>query len=429
MARTATYGGVVSRVEPGAARRAGLTVGDIVQAVDNTPLRDVIDWWWLTDEPYVTLDVRRGDERVDIEVEREPGEPLGVGFTETLFDGIRECENACAFCFVSALPAGLRPALYVRDDDFRLSFLAGNFVTLTNLDGGDVDRIIEQRLSPLHVSVHAIDPDVRTQLICPTGEDSALEILDELLAEGIEVHVQIVLVPGVNDGPILDETLEYLAEREGILSVGCVPMGYTEHQQRWRSSYSADSAAAVLALVHRWQARMRGEVERGWVYAADEFYLMAREPLPSPEAYDGFPQYENGIGMASAFLAEFTPTSPHVAPATVVTGALFAPVLRHALVAAGWTAVHVLPVHNALFGGNVGVTGLLGGRDIASAIRADGARGTYYLPDVVVNSDGLLLDDVPAADLSALTGADVRFIGSDAGSLVEALSSGEAALR
>lgn len=429
MASQVTTGGMVARLEPGAAERAGLRPGDVVVAVDSAPLHDVIDWWWLTDEPYFTLDVRRGDERLEIEVEREPAEPLGVSFTDTLFDGIRECDNACAFCFVSALPAGLRPALYVRDDDYRLSFLAGNFVTLTNVDDDDVDRIVEQHLSPLHVSVHATDPDVRAQLICPTAEDRALEILDELLDEGIEVHIQIVLVPGMNDGPVLDETLAYLAEREGIVSVGCVPMGYTEHQQRWRASYNADSAAAVLALLHRWQTRMRAERERGWVYAADEFYLLAGEQLPPAAAYDGFPQFENGIGMASAFLDEFAPVERHPAPATVVTGALFAPVLRHALVEAGWTRVRVLPVHNALFGGNVAVTGLLGGRDIAAAIRADDARGTYYVPDVVVNSDGLLLDDVPAAQLSALAGADVRLTGSDAGSLVEALSSGEAALR
>ncbi|MRR12256.1 hypothetical protein EG835_07280, partial [bacterium] len=145
-------GGVVASVEPGAAADAGLRVGDRVIAVDGSPLRDVIDWWWLTDDAYFELEVGRDGTRLALSVEREAGEPLGVSFTETLFDGIRQCENACTFCFVSALPSGLRPSLYVRDDDFRLSFLAGNFVTLTNLGDADVARIIEQHLSPLHVS-------------------------------------------------------------------------------------------------------------------------------------------------------------------------------------------------------------------------------------------------------------------------------------
>lgn len=427
MPDTSIPGGIVAAVERGAAREAGLLPGDRAIAVDGEPLRDVIDWWWLTDEPSFTLEVERQGAPLELEVDRRPGEPLGVSFTETLFDGIRECDNACAFCFVSALPGGLRPSLYVRDDDFRLSFLAGNFVTLTNVDERDAERIVEQHLSPLHVSVHAVDPQVRARLICPTVEDHALEWLDTLLAEGIEVHVQVVLVPGVNDADVLEETLTYLAERPGILSVGCVPMGYTSHQTRWAASYGAEGAHDVVGRIRRWQERMRAGRGAGWVYPADEFYLLAGETLPPAVDYDGFPQFENGIGMASAFLDEFDPVRAPDAPATIVTGELFAPVLREALNAAGWDGVRVLPVPNRLFGGNVGVTGLLGGRDIASAIRQDGSAEPYYVPDVVINSDGLLLDDVPAAELAALSAADVRFVRSDAGSLVDALTSGEAA--
>lgn len=419
----AVVGGTVASVDSGAPAAAGLRAGDVVVGVDGSPLRDVIDWWWLTDEPYFTLDVLRGTEGLQLEIEREPGVPLGVSFTEPLFDGIRECDNACAFCFVSGLPEGLRPSLYVRDDDYRLSFLVGNFVTLTNVTDGDVARIIEQHLSPLHVSVHAIDPAVRARLVCPTVEDRALEVLDELLAAGIEVHVQVVLVPGTNDGDVLEATLAYLSAREGVLSVGCVPMGFTGHQRRWTSSYDDQSAGTVLRQIHDWQERMRPLKGRGWVYAADEFYLLAGVPLPPAAEYDGFPQFENGIGMASAFLDEFKVSRGMKATGgTVVTGELFAPVLARAVADAGWDQVRVLPVRNRLFGGNVGVSGLLGGRDIAEAIGEDGAKGIYYLPDVLVNSDRLLLDDVPADELAALARADVRFVASDAGSLVEALT-------
>jgi putative radical SAM enzyme (TIGR03279 family) len=427
-------GGAVDAVAPGAAARAGLRAGDVVTAVDGRPLTDVIDWWWHTDEPEFVLSVLREGAEHALHVHRTPGEALGVTFTDVVFNGVRECENACAFCFVSGLPAGLRPSLYVRDDDYRLSFLSGNFVTLTNLDEADVARIVAQRLSPLHVSVHAADPEVRARLICPTSDDHALHTLDELLAGGIEAHVQIVLVPGVNDGDVLETTLAYLAERAGILSVGCVPMGFTAHQRRWTASYDSAGARAVLGGLECWQVRMRAERGVGWVYAADEFYLLADGPLPPITAYDDFPQFENGIGMATAFVDEFAdavagaPLARFEDAIVLVTGELFAPVLSgvldgHDLMdSESRPGVRVLPVANALFGGNVSVTGLLGGADIAAAVVGDGAACTYLVPDVVVNSDGLLIDDVPAAQLSARTGADVRVVGSDAGSLVAALS-------
>ena len=417
--------GVVASVEAGAAREAGLVPGDRVLAVDGVAIADVIDWWWATDGPSFALTVERDGASLELDVSRRPGEPLGVTFTETLFTPIRECDNACAFCFVSQLPKGLRPALYVRDDNFRLSFLSGNFVTLTNATDADMRRILHQRLSPLHVSVHAVDPAVRARLICPTVDDRALEVLDTLLGAGIEAHVQIVLVPGVNDGPVLEETLAYLAGREGILSVGCVPMGLTGHQSRFSGSYDAASAAGVLQIIGRWQGRMRAERGVGWVYPADEFYLLAGADIPPADAYDDFPQFENGIGMVSAFVDEFTPPAGSIGAAvTLVSGELFAPVLRRTLDSAGWGNVRVLPVPNVLFGGNVSVTGLLCGRDIASAVAADGAAGTYLVPDVVVNSDGLLLDDMPVGALSGAAGANVRIIGSDAASLTAALVAG-----
>ena len=417
--------GRVTAVERGAAYDAGLRPGDRVVAVDGRPVRDVIDWMWLTDEPEFELDIERDGEPLTLGVKRADARPLGVSFDATLFDEIRECDNACAFCFVSQLPTGLRPSLYVRDDDYRLSFLSGNFVTLTNLTDDDVDRIIDQHLSPLHVSVHSVDPAIRQRLVCPTVEDRALEVLDTLLEAGIEVHVQIVLVPGVNDGDVLEDTLGYLAVREPIVSVGCVPMGFTGHQRRFDASFDRESARDVLERVHAWQHRLRTGRNAGWVYGADEFYLLAELPLPEVDDYDDFPQYENGIGMVTAFRAEFTEAlgvAPVDEPLTVVSGTLFAPVLRELFDGAGLTAIRVLGVKNRLFGGNVSVTGLLGGRDIAASVAADGAAGTYLVPEVVVNSDGLLLDDVPASSLASVAGGDIRLIGSDGAALARALT-------
>jgi len=420
-------GGLVSHVEPGAALRAGLRVGDRVLSVGETPVRDVIDWRWLTDENHLTVTADRGGAELTVEIDRAPGEPLGVAFETPVFDGVRECDNACIFCFVAQLPRGLRQGLYVRDDDVRLSFLTGNFVTLTNIGEDDVARILEQRLSPLHVSVHAVDPAVRRRLMCLTADDNALAILDALLADGIDIHAQVVLVPGINDGPVLAETLHWLQWRPGVLSVGIVPMGFTAHQRRWTRSYDRTGAQAVLHLTREWQTSMRAERGIGWLYAADEFYLLAEQEVPSWSDYDSFPQYENGIGMVRAFSQELAVPRDMDVRATLVTGELFAPILCALTLRAGLASVDVLAVENRLFGGNVTVAGLLSGADIARAIREHDARrvgpeGTYLVPDVVVNSDGLLLDDVTAAALAGLAGADVRLIRSDAGSLTGALT-------
>ncbi len=433
----ASGGGVVSAVEPGSpAARAGVRAGDVVLTVDGSPVRDVIDWQWLTAEPRFELGLADVLGERGVIVERAWDEAVGVTFSATLFDGVRECDNACSFCFVAQLPAGLRPSLYVRDDDFRLSFLAGTFVTLTNLTDDDVARIVGQRLSPLHVSLHAVDAEVRRRLVCPTVDDRALERIDELVAARIALHVQIVLVPGVNDGEVLDRTLAWLADRGTVLSVGVVPLGFTKHQSRFARSFGDPAdAAAVLDQLHAWRARMA--VDRGvrWVHAADELYLAAGRELPRDEDYDDYPQYENGIGLVRAFVdewdeavAEIAPRDPAVGGAlsacTLVTGTLFAPALRTLVARSGdaLSACSVLPVPNAFFGGNVSVTGLLTGADITDAVRRDAGGGPYLVPGIVLNDDGLTLDGVAGGDLAALTGKDVRVVPYDAAGLVHALA-------
>ena len=429
-------GGRIASVQPeGPAARAGLEPGDIIVSVEGQPLRDVIDWMWTADGDSVALRVldERQAER-DLVLEREWDEPWGLEFDGVVFDGIRECDNACSFCFVAQLPPGMRPSLHVRDDDFRLSFLSGNFVTLTNLSDGDVDRIVAQRLSPMHVSLHAVDPDVRRRLMCPTADDRALEFVDRLLGAGIVLHVQIVLVPGVNDGPVLERSLEWLSQRQGVESVGVVPVGMTRFQSRIAAGYDTpESAAAVLAQLEPWRERRRTDL--AWVYAADEFYLAAGEPFPSWDDYDGFPQFENGIGMVRAFideagealeeLPEASATAASAAPrVTLVTGTLFAPVLRALAPALARTGslIEVLPVANELLGGNVNVAGLLGGRDIARAIAAHHADGDVFLvPDVAVNDDAVFLDDLTLAAVAAEAGSDVRLVSCDAAGLVSAL--------
>lgn len=427
-------GGVIAEVAPKSpAERVGLRPGHRLTTADGEPLRDVLDWLWVADGPTVTVTVVGGDGTTrDATLVRAPGEGWGIEFEAAIFDRVRTCRNNCAFCFMSQLPEGMRPALYLRDDDYRLSFLHGNFITLTNLTDDDVDRIGEQALSPLYVSLHAVDPDVRGRLIC-AHEDDALHRFDQLLEAGTDLHVQIVLVPGENDGDVLERTLAWLAEREGVRSVGIVPLGYTRHQERYTRGFEQpDDAARLIEQVQRWQFAFFERDRKSWVHLADEFYLNARAPFPSTEWYDGFPQYENGIGIARTFIDDVVAMRstiekaleklPETESVTLVTGVLAATTIAGALNACDAVGkVRLLVVPNRFFGGNVTVTGLLTGADIAAAIRQDGADTEYVVPDVIFNADGVTLDDMDAATLSAEAGTDVAVVSSNAAGLVRAL--------
>ncbi len=430
---------MIAAVEPGSpAERAGVVAGERLVSINGHVPSDELDFRWHADggtADLVLID-ETGRERA-VTVSREAGESWGLSFADVLFDGVRRCQNACGFCFVGQLPPGLRPSLYVRDDDFRLSFLDGTYITLTNLSEADTARIIEQRLSPLYASLHAVSEPVRASLICAT-EDRALQRFDELIEAGIEFHVQIVLVPGVNDGDELERTLTWLAEREGVASVGIVPAGYTRHQSALTSSFTDPlAAAAVIRQVQRWQFAMKERDDVSWVHLADEFYLNARAPFPVAEYYDGFPQYENGIGLVRSFVDEATALRDELSAAvrrlpegseaaTIVTGVMAATMLAGALNACEAAGrVRLLVVPNSFFGGNVAVTGLLTAHDLAGALAADASGRTasaYLLPDVVFNADGVTLDDVTAEGLAERSGCDVRVVSCDARGLLEGLS-------
>ncbi|MDZ4169026.1 MAG: DUF512 domain-containing protein [Coriobacteriia bacterium] len=436
------FGGIVSCVEQGSpADRAGISPGQRITHADGMAVRDVLDWRWIADSASVTvrLTTLPGDEHREVVMTRSGAEAWGVEFSDILFDGVRTCANRCTFCFMTQLPSGLRPSLYVRDDDFRLSFLQGNFISLTNLSDADVERVAEQSLSPLYVSLHAVTPEVRSKLVC-AASDRALERFDQLVEAGIDLHVQIVLVPGVNDGAELDTTLTWLAEREGVSSVGVVPLGFTRHQSVFTHSYNEPLAAAtVIQQVQRWQFAMRERDGVTWVHLADEFYLNAGAPFPSLEWYDDYPQYENGIGVVRSFASEALELRAEIEAAvaglpadaervTLVTSVMSATTLAGALDACGAVGrVRLLVVPNRFFGGNVSVTGLLTGEDLIAAISGDVSglsRPTVYLvPDIVLNADRVTLDDIPAEGLGAHAGADVRVVSSDVRGLLDGLLS------
>lgn len=454
-APTQLAGALVVAVESGSpADDAGFEPGCRITSVEGRPLRDLIDWRWgacdeVVELGYVDLD---GDEGV-VELEREPGEGWGLSFDGVVFDGVRQCRNACTFCFMRQLPEGLRPSLTLRDDDFRLSFLAGTFVTLTNLSAADEARIVEQRISPLRVSLHAADPEVRARLI---GRHAAhgLAALDRLLGAGIEVDAQVVLVPGVNDGAVLRGTLEWAYARPGILNVGVVPLGYTRHQRAFDRSFDEPEAArAVLADLAPFQRR--AEAERGfpWVFAADELYRSAYgeqllDHLPPASRYGSFDLFEDGIGIVRSCVDDFRSavadgTAARAAEALraanrqarLVVGQAMMPCFGQLLAQSPLAGLaEPLVVANGFFGGNVDVTGLLCGCDMAAAIRADregaagaaagpegcrredgrrgasGAQSLYVIFDVVLNDDGLTLDGMDAGAIEAAAGCPVAVV-------------------
>jgi putative radical SAM enzyme (TIGR03279 family) len=455
----------VVAVAPGSpAGSAGILPGDELLSVNGEAVRDVIRYQLQTDEPAVELELRRGGLELDVAVAKGAGEPLGLELASAVFDQVRTCDNHCPFCFIHQLPKGMRPSLSLKDDDYRLSFLYGNFTTLTRFTEADLERVVTERLSPLYVSIHATDPDLRARLLRNRRGATSLRWLAALLDAGIEVHGQVVLCPGVNDGAALDDTLLGVLDRfPALATVGVVPLGVSDHttEPEMRAHTTAE-AEAVLAVVHAWQARFAAALGRRLVYAADEYYLLAGEPFPSLEAYDGCPQHENGIGMvrtfedevraalagravaptgtragffawvdgapAAGYRAPRTASSPGATPVavappatgiTILTGEYGARALQPLLpeLAAGARLpVRLEPVANRFFGGNIGVTGLLTGVDVAEALVtvADGER--CLLPDVVM-SDGRFLDGWTLADLPR----PVEVVGTDGASLVAAL--------
>ncbi len=431
----------VVAVAPGSpAARAGVAVGDELVSINGRVPRDIIEYRWLTDEADVVLEVERGGLQCTVEIDKGDGEPLGVEVHSALFDQVRTCDNHCEFCFIYQLPPGLRQSLYLKDDDYRLSFLYGNFTTLTRFTEADLERVVTEGLSPLNVSIHATDPDVRAEMLRNRRGATSLRWLRALLDHGVTVHGQVVVCPGINDGGVLEDTLVgVLDEYPELASLCVVPLGVSRwsHEARMRPHTEAE-AGAVVDCVADWQAVFFGALGRRLVFAADEYYLLAGRPFPAPETYEGFPMHEDGIGMARTFELEFTgrvaePTGPEAgffawvdaaapteeyepyrgprlapgmvairprtgAPVGILTGSYGAVVLEPLVAGLGRDDVRVVPVDNAFFGGNIGVTGLLVGEDIARVLGDEPAGHRYLLPDVCL-SHGRFLDGTTPADL------------------------------
>ena len=404
--------GLIDAVGPGSlAERIGLLEGDELLSINDHPLRDVIDVRFYAAEEHLALRVRRGGAALTLETERRYGEPLGLTFAVPIFDGVRRCGNACEFCFLSQMPAGLRPSLYVRDDDYRLSFLSGSYVTLTGLGASDWARIAEQHLSPLYVSVHATDVELRRQTL---GNPAAPDLLAQLrrLAElAIEVHAQIVLLPGLNDGRHLERSIDDLAALYPVVrSVSVVPVGLTRHHRGGCRPHTDAEARAVFDQVVTWQARLRGSLGVSFAYLSDEWYLRLGEPVPPLARYDGLDLTENGVGLVRQFLEvgrlSLTSLSRRQPSLTLVTGTLFAPVLRRTT--AHLPGVEVVPVTNDFLGQTVTVAGLLTGQDVVAQLKGRDLGEALALPPAMFGGPaGQTLDEMWPEDVGRALGRRV----------------------
>jgi putative radical SAM enzyme (TIGR03279 family) len=494
---------VVAVADPSPASRAGLLPGDEIRAMNGQVPRDVIEYQLIADEPVVDFDVSRGGLDLAVTVDKAAGEPLGAEISSAVFDQVRTCDNHCEFCFIYQLPKGMRSSLYLKDDDYRLSFLYGNFTTLTRFTEADLERVIDQHLSPLYVSIHATDPDVRARLLRNKRGALSLRWLRLLLDHGIEVHGQVVVCPGVNDGAVLQDTLAGLLDRfPDLATAALVPLGISRYTtEASMRAHTCSEAVAVVEAVAEWQSIFLRGIGRRLVYAADEYYLLAGVPFPPAEEYDGFVQHENGIGMARAFEADLlglssgelvgraghttgffqwvegAPAEGYRAPRTadepvgavafaaatvaaatvaaaangsiaarhatsgggtatavaapvrfgrprhrdlrppaVLTGEYGAAVLAPLLAEVGRDEVEIVAVRNDFFGGNIAVTGLMAGNDVAAVLAARSDDCRYLLPDVCL-SNGLFLDGVKLSELPK----PVEVVATDARSLLQAL--------
>ena len=408
----------VTAIQPGSiAEELGLREATELLSVDGRELEDFLDWEFLTAEERFLLHVRQPDgEEIEFDIERPLGEPLGVSLEPPR---IRRCANRCDFCFVDGLPDGLRDVLYIRDDDYRLSFRYGNFATLTNLKPRDEERIIEYRLSPLYVSVHATDPTARRYLLRNPTAPEIIPQLRRFARHGIEFHTQIVMSPGVNDGAVLRQTLGELYEfGPAILGCSVVPVGLTEYSKHHLvREPTAEECRAAIALVEERAAVAL--VERGthWALGADELYLRAGVELPPAEIYDGFDQVENGVGAVRWLQRQIASRADAIAGwdgrrVGVVTGTAMGrlmPMVLEPLARVSGARFELLPVVNTLFGATVTTAGLLPGAAIQEALRGRRDLDLALLPGESVNDDGLFIDGMSAELLAAASPVEIRF--------------------
>jgi putative radical SAM enzyme (TIGR03279 family) len=454
---------LVLDVLPGTpAQRAGIAAGDELVSINGVIPNDVIEYQQLVDDVNPNLSMRRNGEAFETTINKDEGEPLGLRLGSSIFDRVQTCDNHCEFCFIYQLPPGLRKSLYLKDDDYRLSFLYGNFTTLTRFTELDLSRVVEEKLGPLYVSIHATDPSVRADMLRNRRGATSLRWLDALLDNDIAVHGQIVLCPEINNGAVLERTLaETITRFPNLATLGIVPLGLSRYNTEPNLRVHTPSEAAHdLEIVHFWQGRALDALGRRVFQASDELYVHAGIEVPPADHYEAYAQHENGIGMVRSFYDEIAvlengspatgpiatgewrsvPAAPaegyralrHLGrnphggtgPVVIVTGRygrdVIAPV-KNRLERLADRTIRIMEVENMFFGGNTGVAGLMVGEDIIQQFAKDTQEvGTYVIPDVALSGD-TFIDDVTLIDVIGAARAPVVVAPATASGLLGAI--------
>lgn len=440
MSENKQVGAVIAEVYPDTlASRLGLVPGDRIVALNGRKVRDLIEFQWEWAEEEVWLSVVKADgKNLRLNVEKEYDEGFGALFEEPVFDGLRLCANRCLFCFVDQMAPDCRKTLYVKDDDYRLSFLQGSFVTLTNLTEGDIERICREKLSPLYVSVHATEPETRNRLLGRKGRDRLMEILRRLDQQGIQFHCQVVLCPGLNDGPILERTFQELLALEGALTLAVVPVGLTKFRESLPDLPRVDKAQArqLISWLEAKQKEALAVKGSRFVWLSDEFYVLADQEVPGARSYEGYPQLENGVGLIRCLLeeAEFYDL-PEVLPEAKtlnLAGGVSAmraltPLWRRLERVRG-LRLNRLPLVNRFFGPQVNVSGLLTGHCLIGGLGEALSQGKIapgekiYLPEVMIRDKGdSFVDGISVKEVEERLGLSLEFLPSEGDQLLAAL--------
>ena len=418
------------------AAKRGIEAGDTLIKINDCVINDVLDYnFYLADRRLKIEIVKENGKEKTVRIKKDESDDIGLGFDTYLMDRQHTCKNKCIFCFIDQLPEGMRESLYFKDDDSRLSFLFGNYVTLTNLDDNEIDRIIRMHISPVNISVHTMNPALRVEMMKNPRAGECLRYIGKLADSGIMINAQLVLCPGINDGKELEFSLRELFKLgSNLQSVACVPVGITAHRKGLcdLKGYDKDGAGEVIDTIDRLNAEDRAQGGSGCAYAADEFYIYAERPMPSYEYYGDFPQLDNGVGMWTLLKEEFMTALENCDDTdcditkSLVTGSAAYPLLIELTQAAQekfkGLKVYVYEVKNRLFGESITVSGLIGGNDIIYTLDGKPKGEELIIPPNCLRSEGdMFLDDVTVDELSEKIGVPVVQNGKSGAELLEAL--------
>lgn len=440
-------GGLITSIEPGGlAEAAGLRPGDILQAINGFEIADLIDYRYQIAEEAVTLRVLRGEDTFELSLDKEIDEDLGLEFQDAVFDRIRPCANNCVFCFIHQQPAGMRESLYVMDDDYRLSFLQGNFITMTNMPEREWKRIETLRLSPLYISVHTTNPELRAQILKQPLAKRLFQHLDRLNDAGIQFHAQVVLIPGVNDGPELDRTIRELSERylPNLLSINIVPVALNRFREELGlpdlEAPTPDWCAEMIAQVKPWQKRFKKEWEDPIVQLSDEFYVLSGVPMPKASHYGSFETVQDGVGGAVLLGWEWKKLAKKLperlskpVQAQIVTGKAAAHIVQPLiddLSKVENLEAELVPTPSRFWGDLITVTGLLTGQDLIDEPRLQAGVGEIWIPDIMLKAGTeIFLDDKTVTEVATALDRPIRVMPTTAQGLFDAVTGSRLASR